>query len=574
MTGRDDDGYWDDVERMVKEAAADLAELEDEPPKEDTADSEAGDAEEPEPEARDHRPVIQVEAGHIARTIDEAEAALVAANRPIFERAKRLVIPITSTLPAADDLKTDVITFKEMQTANMVYALNKYAATFRKWDGRSKQLEVINPPTNVALGLLVKGEWSFPVVTGVITTPTMRPDGILIDVPGYDEKTQLWYQPDRQLMITPIKADPTRQDAEVALTILLELLVEFPFVNELDCSVAVAGLMTPVLRGAFDVGPLTFVRAHAAGSGKTFLVNLISRLLTARPCPVIEEAPNNEELGKKLDAAIFQGWQIICIDNCLFDIGGAKLCQVAEQQIVGIRILGKTEVIPCEWRGTSFATGNNVGVTADMTRRTLYCNLDPKVDRPENREFKGNPVDLVLADRWKYLSAVLTIARAWRVAGSPIPDGVPPIGSYGQWAKAVRYPLIWLGMEDPVKSMEEAREEDPERNAARILLSSIRALFKEPPKHDGSPSPNSAVFDAGELVKALSTNEYGLADDEKFETERLRGVLRERCEGDITSIKVGMWLKAIKGQVHDGHRLELMKETGMRAARYRVQKCS
>ena len=467
-----------------------------------------------------------------------------------------------------------MITFKEMQTANMVYALNKHAATFKKWDGRSKQLEVINPPTNVAHGLLVKGEWSFPVVTGVITTPTMRPDGMLIDVPGYDEKTQLWYQPDRQLMITPIKADPTRQDAEAALTILLELLVEFPFVDELDCSVAVAGLMTPVLRGAFDVGPLTFVRAHAAGSGKTFLVNLISRLLTARPCPVIEEAPNNEELGKKLDAAIFQGWQIICIDNCLFDIGGAKLCQVAEQQIVGIRILGKTEVIPCEWRGTSFATGNNVGVTADMTRRTLYCNLDPKVDRPENREFKGNPVDLVLADRWKYLSAVLTIARAWRVAGSPISDGVPPIGSYGQWAKAVRYPLIWLGLEDPVKSMEEAREEDPERNAARTLLSSIRALFKEASKFDGSPSPNSAVFDAGELVKALSTNEYGLSDDEKVETERLRGVLRERCEGDITSIKVGMWLKAIKGQVHDGHRLELMKETGMRAARYRVQKCS
>jgi hypothetical protein len=84
------------------------------------------------------KPTIRIEGGNIAKVVDAAEAALIAANRPIFERAQRLVIPITSTLPAADDLKTDVITFKAMQTPNMVYALNKYAATFEKWDGRSK----------------------------------------------------------------------------------------------------------------------------------------------------------------------------------------------------------------------------------------------------------------------------------------------------------------------------------------------------------------------------------------------------------------------------------------------------
>jgi putative DNA primase/helicase len=413
--------------------------------------------------------------------------------------------------------------------------------------------------------LLAKGEWDFPVVTGVITTPTMRPDGTLIDVPGYDEKTQLLYKPDRQLVITPIKDEPTKGDAIAALELLKDLLVEFPFVTDLDESVAVAGLMTPVLRGAYDVGPLNYVRAHSAGSGKTFLVNLISRLITARPCPVIEEASNNEELGKRLDAAIFQGWQIVCIDNCLFDIGGAKLCQVAEQQIVGIRILGKTEIIPCEWRGSSFATGNNVGVTADMTRRTLYCNLDPKVDRPENRVFKGNPVDMVLADRWKYIAAVLTIARAWRVAGSPISDGVPPIASYEQWARAVRYPLIWLGMEDPVKGMEEARAEDPERTAAQALLFLARSLFK------ASQSPHSTVFDAGELIEK-SKPSYEVSDDDKLHREELQRVLRERCEGDVTSIKVGVWLRNIKGQVHEGHRLELMKEKSRTGAHYRIQK--
>lgn len=333
--------------------------------------------EEDEAPALSVRPTILVEGGSIASTIDAAEAALLAANRPIFERAQRLVFPITSTLPAADNLKTDVITFREMASENVIYALNKYAATFTHYDARSKEDVIINPPSAVARGILAKGEWNFPTVTGVITTPTMRPNGTLIDTPGYDEATQLLYKPDRHLKVTPIKEQPTKDDAIAALELLKGLLVEFPFVADLDHSVALSGVMTPVLRGAFDVGPLNYVRAHSAGSGKTFFVNLVSRLITARPCPVIEEAPNNEELGKKLDAAIFQGWQIICIDNCLFDIGGAKLCQVTEQQIVGIRILGKTIVIPCEWRGSSFATGNNVGCTADMTRRGTLLQFGP-----------------------------------------------------------------------------------------------------------------------------------------------------------------------------------------------------
>ena len=36
------------------------------------------------------------------------------------------------------------------------------------------------------MGLLRKGQWQFPKVAGVITTPTLRPDGTILDQPGYD----------------------------------------------------------------------------------------------------------------------------------------------------------------------------------------------------------------------------------------------------------------------------------------------------------------------------------------------------------------------------------------------------
>ena len=121
-----------------------------------------------------------------------------------------------------------------------------------------------------------------------------------------------------------------------------------------------------------------------------------------------------------------------------------------------------------ESRGTMYATGNNISLVGDMTRRGLLCNLDPKVERPELRSFNFDPIARVLPSRGDYLAAALTISRAYRVAGSPEVCG--PIGSYGPWSDAVRAPLIWLGEDDPVESMEAARDEDPKRAELAAVL--------------------------------------------------------------------------------------------------------
>ena len=45
-----------------------------------------------------------------------------------------------------------------------------------------------------------------------------------------------------------------------------------------------------------------------------------------------------------------------------------------------------------------------------------------------------------------------------------------PIASYEEWSKFVREPLMWLGEEDPVKSMDQARADDPVRSAVVELI--------------------------------------------------------------------------------------------------------
>ena len=99
------------------------------------------------------------------------------------------------------------------------------------------------------------------------------------------------------------------------------------------------------------------------------------------------------------------------------------------------------------------ATGNNITIVGDLCRRVILSNLDPEVERPELREFKGKPVEKILADRGAYIAACLTICRAYIVAGSP--DQVKPLASFEGWSDIVRSALIWLGKTDPVDSMDE-----------------------------------------------------------------------------------------------------------------------
>jgi putative DNA primase/helicase len=172
---------------------------------------------------------------------------------------------------------------------------------------------------------------------------------------------------------------------------------------------------------------------------------------------------------KHLGALVMEGASFVSLDNYSTDIDGSLLCQLMTQRLIRIRILGKSESPLCEWRGTIFANGNNVSLLGDMTRRGLICNMDANIERPELRQFRFDPKAKVMADGGKYIAAILTVARAWRSAGGPC-GSVEKIVSYGAWERAVRLPLMWLGKSDPVASMDQAREEDPVRNAARELF--------------------------------------------------------------------------------------------------------
>lgn len=401
---------------------------------------------------------IQVRAGEIDLVATAGERALMAANAPVYQRGTSLTRPGKREVAAADGRTTYAACLIDITAASMTDLLCQ-VVEWNKYDKRANGWKQIDPPPAVAQIILSRsGSWPFPAISGVITTPTLRPDGSVLMAPGYDPVTRLYHVDDPLLEMT--LPDPTRREAERSLNSLNVLLQDFPFETDVDRSVALAGLITPVVRGMMPVCPMFAFRATAPGSGKSYLVDLAASIATGRQCPVTNAGHDQEEMDKRLGGLLLSGYPIMSLDNVNGELGGDLLCQAVERPIVRLRELGKSNSIEIDNKAVIFATGNALRVKGDMTRRTVMASLDPKMEQPELRQFRTNPVQVVAADRGKYVAACLTIVRAYLASGHDA--GLAPMASFEVWSRTVRSALVWLGEEDPCLSMVEAREDDPE----------------------------------------------------------------------------------------------------------------
>jgi putative DNA primase/helicase len=476
---------------------------------------------------------IRLAAGQLPRNVREAEQAVLASGAPVFSRAGSLVRPVSETVDAAGGGKTKVTYLKPFTPDSFVVTLAE-SAIFQRYDGRRRAWVDIDPPLSLVRAVLSNdGKWAFPRVSGVIMTPTLRPDGSLIDTSGYDAATELYLS--GALQLPPIPPQPTRDEALGALATLKDLFGEFPFKTTLDCSVAVAALLSTLLRGSMPTAPIVLVTANESSTGKSFLVNTIAAVVTGRRCPASLPGRTREETEKVVGSIVLSGAQMMLLDNLTDDISDETLCIASEQAVVRVRILGRSETPDCECRMAMFATGNNVGFQSDMVRRGLVCELETDVERPERRAFKHNPLKRIGANRGKYVAAALTIVLAHVAAGAP--QTLTPLASYEEWSARVRDPLVWLGEPDPVDSQEKSRADDQDRN-------DIRELFALWPSYMliGAPYTTARIID---IAEGVGTS--GFAPDD-LKTLLLRVAEARRKPGAISHERLGMWLRKISGR--------------------------
>jgi len=490
----------------------------------------------------DGRPVIRIFAGFLHRAVDMAEGALMQAGLGYYQRGSMVVRPAMVPVAVSDGRTVDAPRLVDVKAHHMAEAFTR-AANWKRFDKREGEWLSTDCPHRIAETFLAReGQWRLPVLTGIINCPTLRADGSILDLPGYDAQTGLLFDP-QDVRFPALPRDPDRDMALRALAYLKDLISTFPFVTDGDRAVALSAILTALVRRSLPTAPLHGFNAPTAGTGKSMLVDLASLIATARPAPVIAQGKSEEEMEKRLGAALIAGDVLIAIDNCEEPLGGELLCQTMTQTSLKVRILGKSVNAEVPSNAAIFATGNNLTFEGDMTRRALRATLDAGVERPELRAFDRDPLAMVTERRGDYVSAGLTVLRAFHIAGRP--QQRAPLGSFADWSRWVRDALIWLGEADPCDTMEELRGADPKLEALTSVLEGWREVIGLQPAN---------VRDVIERATEQRPQLYGRA--EFLHPEFREALLRVAGEGGaINGRRLGKWIGSHQNRIVGGLRL-------------------
>jgi len=487
-------------------------------------------------DAADARPTIKIAPGEIERAVNEAELALAEAGRGLYQRDGRIVYVADTPMLTAAGQEVSGQRIVERGDHALLEDLAA-AAVFVKHDARAKGFVAIDPPLAVAKTLRQRvGRLRLPILTGVVNAPTLREDGSLIGKPGYDTQTGLLYDP-LNVAFPPVPDRPSKADALRALGELKSLIRSFPFVAEVDRAVALSAILSALARRSVATAPLHAFTAPVAGSGKSKLVDVASIVATGHEAGVIAQGSTEAELEKRLGATLLAGDAVVSIDNCEAHLGGVLLCQMLSQPRVKTRILGESSTPEVTSGAFVAATGNNLTLVGDLTRRALLCRLDPGVERPETLVFDFEPVTLAKANRPALVAAALTILRAYSVAKPRLQ--ATPLGSFEAWSALIRSALIWLGCADPVESMNHLRKADPRL----VEIGAVAA-------HWGEVIGPEKVTVADVIAKATEreSGEFVHADfrEALLEVAGMKGAINARA--------LGNWLAKNAGRIVDNQR--------------------
>jgi putative DNA primase/helicase len=444
--------------------------------------------------ARPAKPQIKITLD-VRGTVDQARDALILADVGIYQRVQSLVRVIRATgRPRGGITRAEgAPIISEIGDAGLLELLTDCAEWIAlKKAGEAWEERPAHPPRWARGVLLERGDWpGLRYLGGIVTAPTMRPDGSILDRPGHDETTGMLFDP-CETHFPAIKAEPTRDEARSALIDLAEPFLEFCFADQ---NVGLAGCIVAVLsivgRPGYDgPAPMFAVRSTTPGSGKDLMACGIGIIGTGRE-PARTTAPRGKEADgewrKRILAHALAGDPAILIGNVDGALGSPTLADTLTKTTVTERMLGENRNVTVPMAAVWLCTGNGITFRGDLGRRVVPIDLNPGVEHPEDRTGPRLGKSWTHADLLAYIGArrphlvscALMVLRAFHVAGRP-GHGKPLKGSFEAWDRLVRSAVIWAGGADPLDACEAIREEaDADLDALRAALSCWREALAD-----------------------------------------------------------------------------------------------
>jgi hypothetical protein len=501
------------------------------------------------PGPRDDRPIILVT--HEEFEVNDRAIAALGADPELYQRNLKLVtVAIDEKTSKAEGIKRAPGTplIRPVQPARLREDLTRVARWMKARVTRDGEIEMIptHPPDWSVAAVMARENWAnIRRLVAIIEAPTLRPDGSVIETPGFDRATGLLYIPNRDFPRVPTR--PTRADAQAAARDLLDLVSDFPFKDGHHVA-WLAALLTAMARLLVDGPvPLFLFEANVSGAGKTLLCDLIAIIVTGRPMTRTGYAHDPVEMGKQISATALAGDALVLFDNLanggLF--GNPALDRALTGRTWRDRILGKLEMTPnLDLIAVFFASGNNTALCSDVARRIVQNRLECPHEHPEERTGFQIP-DLLghaAKHRGSLVIAVLTILRAYILAGKPRQDLTPM--DFVAWSGLIRNAVYWATSIDPCADHHELADSNPEHGQSAALVEAWRELQIETDRKG---------FTVAEMLRVLAEDRDGLR------YHSLRDALAELSSrtkpGELPSSgRIGMKIQAIRGQVFGNKR--------------------
>ena len=503
---------------------------------------------------KDGLPIIQTNSRYLRQVTADAMAALCQANQPpsFFVRSGELVRVKWDEQhhPKIEPITDIALRGRLDRVANFVVQ-----RTYKKTTYEEPHI----PPIEVVKDILAMEKWDFPPLIGIIECPTLRPDGTIISMPGYDPATHLFYCPAQNFFFPSFPENPTREEISKAVETLSEPLADFPFLDDASLANALGMMLTPLVRPVINGQvPLALIDAPQAGTGKSLLQSILGLLANGRDPAVITAPKSADEWRKKLTSALMSGASIIAIDNLTGVLDSGELASVLTTSVWADRALGKNEILELPQRATWLVNGNNIRLGGDLPRRCYWIRLDAKQSKPWQRSgFRHQDIlGWVLENRGSLIAAALTLARGWFTAGCP-ESSSPQIGGFSGWVKTVNGILAYAGISGFLGNLEtmyrNADDENPQWEAFLLELheyfgkeivtisTMMEAILKEKYLIDLIPDSLEDLFDDAGRVRVNFKKRLGKAFTQR---QGMRfgdsQVFIEKCTDD-SHLKVARW---------------------------------
>lgn len=493
------------------------------------------------------RTEIQLKVGERTRVIDEV-IEVIRRHGALYERGGELV-------RLCDNI---VVPVQEHWLADYLGRL----IAWKRWlpDGSGGfKLAVTDTPSWICKVFLQKrGERGLNELTGIITAPTIRDDGTLLERPGFDEATGLLLRPGQW---PRIPENPSMDDLREAWKLLWQPVAEFPFVSNVDRAVAVAAMLTATVRRTLPKAPAFSFDAPVAGSGKTLLATCIAEL-AGGDVAAMPECREEDEFRKRLLSLLREGQPAFLLDNVKGQFKSSALEAFLTEEYFSDRVLAASQTLRLRTNILMLISGNNFIPQGDLWRRVITCRIDPRVENAERRSFAFDPRQHCRTHRQELVAAALTLMRGHVAASSPrfTPDR---LASFEAWDDRIRQCVLWLTnigiteLADPTSPIAAAKEIEPERLKLGAFLESV-----------------AAVMGCGDGAERWRTNDLIQRANTALDFEphqELRDVLVEIAgeRGTICPRRLGRWIEKQTDSRCGGLFVERMGEK-KRAALWRI----